>query len=162
MALTGARAPVSRPCARSRRRAVAAFVAHTAPAATGVYDDALERRPRGRGADVAGFADGALDALRKLLVPALRLRPPAGVCTDEAEDLTQAFFERVLEKDYLSNVVGPEKGKFRTFLLVCLKRFLVNEWDREGPQARRRPGAPADRAVGAERSRRPLRPRTGP
>jgi DNA-directed RNA polymerase specialized sigma24 family protein len=53
-----------------------------------------------------------------------------GYAPDEAEDLTQAFFERALEKDYLGNVVGPEKGKFRTFLLVCLKRFLANEWDR--------------------------------
>ena len=48
----------------------------------------------------------------------------------EAEDLTQEFFARVLEKHYLDAVVGPEKGKFRTFLLVCLKRFLANEWDR--------------------------------
>lgn len=48
----------------------------------------------------------------------------------EAEDLTQAFFARVLEKKYLRDV-SPEKGRFRTFLLVCLKRFLVNEWERE-------------------------------
>jgi RNA polymerase sigma-70 factor (ECF subfamily) len=47
----------------------------------------------------------------------------------EAEDLTQEFFRRVLEKDYLDGV-GPEKGKFRTFLLVCLKRFLANEHDK--------------------------------
>ena len=47
----------------------------------------------------------------------------------EAEDLTQEFFRRVLEKDYLDGV-GPEKGRFRTFLLVCLKRFLANEHDR--------------------------------
>lgn len=44
----------------------------------------------------------------------------------EAEDLTQAFFLRVLEKDYLAGV-GPEKGKFRTFLLVCMKHFASNE-----------------------------------
>jgi len=34
-----------------------------------------------------------------------------------------------LEKDYLDGV-GPEKGKFRSFLLVCMKRFLCNERDR--------------------------------
>lgn len=44
----------------------------------------------------------------------------------EAEDLTQAFFTKVLEKDYLAGV-GPEKGRFRTFLLVCMKHFLANE-----------------------------------
>lgn len=47
----------------------------------------------------------------------------------EAEDFTQEFFSRLLEKDYLDGV-GPEKGKFRSFLLVCIKRFLANEHDR--------------------------------
>ena len=36
----------------------------------------------------------------------------------------------MLEKQYLEGV-GPEKGRFRTFLLVCLRRFLANEWDRK-------------------------------
>jgi RNA polymerase sigma-70 factor (ECF subfamily) len=35
-----------------------------------------------------------------------------------------------LQKDYLK-AAAREKGKFRTFLLVALKRFLANEWDRE-------------------------------
>ena len=47
----------------------------------------------------------------------------------DAQDLTQAFFARLLEKDYLKTV-DPDKGRFRTFLLVALKRFLANEWDR--------------------------------
>jgi RNA polymerase sigma factor (sigma-70 family) len=44
----------------------------------------------------------------------------------EAEDLTQTFFAKILEKDYLAGV-GPQKGRFRTFLLVCMKHFLANE-----------------------------------
>ena len=47
----------------------------------------------------------------------------------DAEDLTQEFFARLLQKDYLQ-AVAREKGRFRTFLLVALKRFLANEWDR--------------------------------
>jgi len=47
----------------------------------------------------------------------------------EAEDLTQEFFARLLQKDYLHSV-AREKGRFRTFLLVSIKRFLANEWDR--------------------------------
>jgi RNA polymerase sigma-70 factor (ECF subfamily) len=43
--------------------------------------------------------------------------------------LTQEFFARLLQKDYLQPV-ERHKGKFRTFLLVALKRFLANEWDR--------------------------------
>jgi DNA-directed RNA polymerase specialized sigma24 family protein len=48
----------------------------------------------------------------------------------DAQDLTQGFFARLLQKDYLQ-AAARERGKFRTFLLVALKRFLANEWDRE-------------------------------
>ena len=53
----------------------------------------------------------------------------------DAEDLTQEFFARLLQKDYLKSV-AQEKGKFRTFLLVALQRFLANEWDRQHAQKR--------------------------
>lgn len=55
----------------------------------------------------------------------------------DAEDLTQEFFLRLLEKQFL-NSVDRERGRFRTFLLVAFKRFLANEWDRS--QARKRGG----------------------
>src|SRR5690349_14889222 len=48
---------------------------------------------------------------------------------EDAEDLTQEFFARLLSRDYLA-AANPEKGKFRSFLLVMLKRFLANEWDK--------------------------------
>ena len=41
----------------------------------------------------------------------------------------KGFFARLLAKDYL-RVVEPEKGRFRTFLKMALKRFLVHEWER--------------------------------
>jgi RNA polymerase sigma-70 factor (ECF subfamily) len=47
-----------------------------------------------------------------------------------AADLTQAFFARFLEKEYLKSV-DPEKGRFRAFLLACMRHFLSNERDRE-------------------------------
>ena len=47
----------------------------------------------------------------------------------EAEDLTQAFFAFLLEKDTLKKV-DRQKGKFRTFLLAALTNFLNNEWDK--------------------------------
>ncbi|MES2924879.1 MAG: sigma-70 family RNA polymerase sigma factor [Verrucomicrobiota bacterium] len=53
----------------------------------------------------------------------------------DAQDLTQAFFARLLEKDYLQSV-EPEKGRFRTFLIVAMKRFLLNEWDKLRTQKR--------------------------
>jgi len=48
---------------------------------------------------------------------------------EQARDLTQEFFARLLEKRFL-DAVDPEKGKFRSFLLTALKRFMANEWDR--------------------------------
>ncbi len=46
-----------------------------------------------------------------------------------AEDLTQAFFTRLLDKGDLRQV-SPERGRFRSFLLASMKHFLSNEWDR--------------------------------
>ena len=55
----------------------------------------------------------------------------------DAEDLTQGFFARLLEKNGLMSV-RPEHGRFRSFLLASLKNFLANE--RERAQAQRRGG----------------------
>jgi RNA polymerase sigma factor (sigma-70 family) len=55
--------------------------------------------------------------------------------SSDAQDLTQGFFARLLQKDYLQ-AAAREKGRFRTFLLVAFKRFLANEWDREHAQKR--------------------------
>jgi RNA polymerase sigma-70 factor (ECF subfamily) len=54
---------------------------------------------------------------------------------DDAADLTQGFFTRLMEKDYLQDV-RPEAGRFRSFLLASLKHFLYNEWDRRHAQKR--------------------------
>ncbi len=48
---------------------------------------------------------------------------------DEAHDLTQAFFERLLEKNYLADAT-PERGRFRSFLLTSFKHFLAKEWEK--------------------------------
>ena len=47
----------------------------------------------------------------------------------DAQDLTQEFFARLLEKNYLA-VVARERGKLRSFLLAALQHFLANEWHR--------------------------------
>ena len=58
-----------------------------------------------------------------------------GHTREDAEDLTQAFFARFLENNYLEGL-HSEKGKFRAFLLAALKHFLANEWDRARRQKR--------------------------
>ena len=60
-----------------------------------------------------------------------------GSSPEDAEDLTQEFFRTLLEKEYLK-VADREKGRFRTFLLVALQRFLANDWDRARAQKRGR------------------------
>lgn len=50
---------------------------------------------------------------------------------NEAEDLTQAFFARLLEKDALAGVT-PSRGRFRSFLLTACQNFLANERERAG------------------------------
>jgi hypothetical protein len=45
---------------------------------------------------------------------------------EDAQDLTQAFFVRVFERAYLDGY-DPAKARFRTFVRVCLDRFLANE-----------------------------------
>jgi RNA polymerase sigma factor (sigma-70 family) len=53
----------------------------------------------------------------------------------DAQDLTQEFFARLLEKKQLAGV-DPAKGRFRSFLLASLKHFLANEWDKTKAQKR--------------------------
>jgi DNA-directed RNA polymerase specialized sigma24 family protein len=54
---------------------------------------------------------------------------------EDASDLTQAFFARLLEKRYLRSV-DSSRGKFRTFLLTSMTHFLANEWDKSQRQRR--------------------------
>jgi RNA polymerase sigma factor (sigma-70 family) len=58
-----------------------------------------------------------------------------GYSSPEAEDLTQEFFARLIRKEVLLDL-DREGGKFRSFLLTALKRFLANEWHRENAQKR--------------------------
>jgi RNA polymerase sigma-70 factor (ECF subfamily) len=53
----------------------------------------------------------------------------------EAQDLTQAFFERLLEKRYLVQA-DPQRGRFRSFLITTFKHFLANEWERARTEKR--------------------------
>ena len=55
----------------------------------------------------------------------------------DAQDLTQSFFAYVLEKNVIE-AADPERGRFRCFLLVCLKHFLGNEHAKEQTKRPRR------------------------
>ena len=52
-----------------------------------------------------------------------------GYSVEDAQDLTQEFFARVLQRHWLADA-DQAKGRFRTFLLTAMERFLANEWDK--------------------------------
>jgi RNA polymerase sigma-70 factor (ECF subfamily) len=58
----------------------------------------------------------------------------------EAQDLTQEFFARLIEKQVLAHA-SPDVGRFRSFLLTSMKNFLANEWDKARAQKRGGRGA---------------------
>lgn len=53
----------------------------------------------------------------------------------EAADLAQAFFAKLLEKNYLADA-REDRGRFRTFLLTAVQRFMANEWAKSRAQKR--------------------------
>ena len=58
-----------------------------------------------------------------------------GYSADDAQDLTQAFFARIIETGGFASA-DRERGRFRSYLLGAMKHFLVNEWHRAQTQKR--------------------------
>src|SRR6187455_342384 len=59
----------------------------------------------------------------------------SGHSPHDAQDLTQEFFARLLEKRWLSEVERG-RGRFRSWLLAAMQHFLTNEWHRAATQRR--------------------------
>jgi RNA polymerase sigma factor (sigma-70 family) len=88
----------------------------------------------GRGA--SADAQEALAALCKTYwYPLYAYMRRQGHQPDDAQDLTQGFFARLLEMHYLQSA-DPERGRFRSFLLTAFKRFLSKEREREKAKKR--------------------------
>lgn len=82
-------------------------------------------------ADAAGEAEASLESLcRQYWQPVYAVARLAGNDVETARDLTQGFFAKLLEKGWLADA-DRGKGRFRTFLVTALKRYMVNEWHRE-------------------------------
>lgn len=58
-----------------------------------------------------------------------------GHSPEDAQDLTQEFFARLLEKSWVGDA-DQTKGRFRSFLLMAMQRFLADEWDKVRAQKR--------------------------
>jgi RNA polymerase sigma factor (sigma-70 family) len=79
----------------------------------------------------AAGAELSLETLcRHYWQPVFVVARHAGHDIETAKDLTQGFFAKLLEKGWLGTA-DHEKGRFRTFLVTALKRYMANEWHRE-------------------------------
>ncbi len=58
-----------------------------------------------------------------------------GSSPEDAADLTQQFFAKLLANDFAQGLT-PEGGRFRSFLLTALNRFLINDWRKGWRQKR--------------------------
>lgn len=58
-----------------------------------------------------------------------------GMAAEDANDATQGFFCRMLERDFLE-LADPQRGRFRSFLLTVFKRFLSADFARQNTQKR--------------------------
>ncbi|MEO1528650.1 MAG: hypothetical protein AAFX06_24785 [Planctomycetota bacterium] len=83
-------------------------------------------------------AEGALESLcQAYWYPLYAFARRSGRSVHEAEDLTQAFLSKVLEKNYLKSA-DRQRGRFRSFLLTMFKRFVLAQ--RQAETAQRRGG----------------------
>jgi RNA polymerase sigma-70 factor (ECF subfamily) len=81
-------------------------------------------------------AQAALERLcRSYWYPIYHFIRRQGHSTHDAEDLTQEFFARLLERNWIAGA-DQSRGRFRSFLLMVLKRFLAVEWHKATAQKR--------------------------
>jgi RNA polymerase sigma factor (sigma-70 family) len=83
------------------------------------------------GDPASGEARGALAELCEAYwFPVFAFIRRTGKSNEDARDLTQAFFARVLEKRAFAQAT-QERGRFRSFLLASVRHFLANEYDHD-------------------------------
>src|SRR5262249_32933429 len=81
-------------------------------------------------------SNAALDQLcRQYWQPLYYFVRRKGHSEEDAKDLVQGFFARLLEKG-LFGAADRERGRFRTFLLTALENYLISEWSRANRQKR--------------------------
>src|SRR5579871_4126039 len=103
----------------------------------------------------APLTEEGLDALSVLCgrywYPVYAFVRRRGATAEDAEDLTQGFFARLHETNAIARA-DPERGRFRSWLLGCLKHYLANAHDRE--RAEKRGGGFSIESFDAEEAQR--------
>jgi RNA polymerase sigma-70 factor (ECF subfamily) len=83
----------------------------------------------------AGSADALSSLCQLYWYPLYAFVRRQGHKPEDAADLTQGFFTRFLERNDVA-AARQERGRFRSYLLACMKHYLANEWDRARAQKR--------------------------
>ena len=129
----------------SGERAIDSFVKIIPPdpVAQTFPNDPCGKDHGGAGEDAARLGESnrtiAREALEKLCraywYPLYAFVRSRGYSAADAQDLTQAFFARIIEK---GGFVSADRklGRFRSYLLGAMKHFLANEWQRVRTQKR--------------------------
>ncbi len=90
----------------------------------------------GRDKQSQSIADQALAELCKAYwYPIYAFVRARGYSSNDAQDLTQAFFAKLIESSGLASA-DPAKGRFRSYLLGAMKHFLAHDWDRKRAKKR--------------------------
>jgi len=87
------------------------------------------------GGDAAGAREALSGLCQTYWYPLYAYVRRKGHSPQDAEDLTQEFFLQLLEHDWVARA-DQSKGRFRSFLLTVLNRFLANQWDKVSSQKR--------------------------
>ncbi len=90
---------------------------------------------RGARGDEAEARTALAELCRRYWYPLYAFVRREGKTPHDAQDLTQEFFVRLIGKDWLAEV-GPERGRFRSWLLASMRHFLANDWHHQHAQKR--------------------------
>jgi len=90
---------------------------------------------RAGGADSSDARDALAYLCQRYWYPLYVFVRKKGIDSDRAQDLTQDFFARLIEKQVLERA-APSRGRFRAFLLASLQNFLANAWDHASAEKR--------------------------
>ncbi|MGV3659286.1 MAG: RNA polymerase sigma factor [Prosthecobacter sp.] len=87
------------------------------------------------GSDASGARAALGELCQRCWFPIYAYVRRSGQMAQDAEDLTQGFFHHLLTHDLMAQA-RREKGRFRSFLLGCLKNYMCNEWQKGRAQRR--------------------------
>ncbi|MEZ5300352.1 MAG: sigma-70 family RNA polymerase sigma factor [Verrucomicrobiales bacterium] len=90
---------------------------------------------RARGADERAAGRALSELCGAYWYPLYVYARRVGNGAEDAEDLTQGFFARLLEKDYFAEA-DQRRGRLRSFLLASFKHYMHDEWDKSRAQKR--------------------------